>query len=62
MPIRILKSACDARWAAGRFSTSVWSGWFHQSLQQQMVSAFFHILERDYGGLVDDLISLGFLK
>jgi len=33
-----------------------------QRLQQQMVSAFFHILERDCGGLVDDLISLGFLK
>ncbi|MBL8195291.1 MAG: AarF/ABC1/UbiB kinase family protein [Blastocatellia bacterium] len=32
------------------------------TLQQQMVSAFFHILERDFDGLVDDLISLNFLK
>lgn len=31
-------------------------------LQQQFVSAFFHILERDFDGLVGDLISLNFLK
>ncbi|KAF0248873.1 MAG: protein kinase [bacterium] len=31
-------------------------------LQQQFVSAFFHILERDFDGLVNDLISLDFLK
>src|SRR5439155_20842189 len=35
-------------------------GFITQKLQQQMVAAFFHILERDFGGLVDDLISLGF--
>ncbi|MBI4853493.1 MAG: AarF/ABC1/UbiB kinase family protein [Acidobacteria bacterium] len=33
-----------------------------QELQQQFVSAFFHILERDFDGLVGDLISLNFLK
>jgi predicted unusual protein kinase regulating ubiquinone biosynthesis (AarF/ABC1/UbiB family) len=37
-------------------------GLISQKLQRQMVSAFFHILERDCSGLVDDLISLGFLK
>lgn len=31
-------------------------------LQQQIVSAFFHILERDFSGLVNDLIALEFLK
>ncbi|MCS6884509.1 MAG: AarF/ABC1/UbiB kinase family protein [Acidobacteriota bacterium] len=31
-------------------------------LQQLMVSAFFHILERDFDGLIDDLIALDFLK
>lgn len=31
-------------------------------LQQQMVSSFFHLLEKDFNGLVDDLIALEFLK
>jgi predicted unusual protein kinase regulating ubiquinone biosynthesis (AarF/ABC1/UbiB family) len=31
-------------------------------LQQQMVSAFFHILERDFDGLVGDLVALEFLR
>lgn len=31
-------------------------------LQRLMVSAFFHILERDFDGLIDDLIALDFLK
>lgn len=37
-------------------------GHVSQHLQQQMVSAFFHILERNFDGLVNDLISLNFLK
>jgi predicted unusual protein kinase regulating ubiquinone biosynthesis (AarF/ABC1/UbiB family) len=37
-------------------------GHISQQLQQQMVSAFFHILERNFDGLVNDLISLNFLK
>ncbi|MEW6730287.1 MAG: AarF/ABC1/UbiB kinase family protein [Acidobacteriota bacterium] len=37
-------------------------GYISAKLQQQMISSFFHILERDYNGLVDDLISLGFLQ
>ncbi|HNH81044.1 MAG TPA: AarF/ABC1/UbiB kinase family protein [Acidobacteriota bacterium] len=31
-------------------------------LQSQMVSAFFHILDRDFDGIVNDLISLEFLS
>ncbi|HZS47679.1 MAG TPA: AarF/ABC1/UbiB kinase family protein [Blastocatellia bacterium] len=37
-------------------------GTISEKLQSQMVSAFFHLLEQDANGLVDDMISLNFLS
>jgi predicted unusual protein kinase regulating ubiquinone biosynthesis (AarF/ABC1/UbiB family) len=37
-------------------------GSLSMDMQSQLISAFFHIVERDVSGLVDDMIRLGFIE